>query len=932
MYQISKNIVIFVIILIIEAQLKMSNKKLNYHIKLFYGFFIFSLLIISNLPLKSENTYYKFYEPINNPESLSYIDSINLFPQKFASGVGCGSKNDPDNPGWKIIADDTGSGVITHIWTQYFQLPDSSFFFKLIIDGELILQMPMEEFFGNNHGLLRFPFYNKYSGCYVSDIQIPYKKSFKISVKRINPAECNLFWAVQWKPLPDYLVHNSFITPDTSYNNSLKSAEEAFKLGEPKIKYQKPYYSDSYLAPGDTAVLANITEPGIINGFYITINEDLANDNNNLQLLFFWDGSPYPAVDVPLIDFFGLGEGNNNLNSFFIKSNSKESWYSTFPMPFRESAVMKIVNNSKNSVPIHSSSAVDHKKIDINKYGYFYAQETKSYPTKISIFHPVAHIKGKGRYVGTFLYVHDNKRGPSFLEGDALFLPDSNNNNFIHYFGTEDYFNGGWYFREGSYMAPFSGCQRNWSMLYRYHALDGIDFNSTMDVDFQHGFNIDFNCNYRTVAFYYKQWTPFWVDHDTILLGSTVQISGSGYQPNENIACKLNSKELSYIQANSDGRFSINAKIPSDLKDGAYYLNVNGTQKPEQLFIIKEPIIQLMKDSVNQQFRWQDSLLVNGYCFKPNTGILLKMNNLELVEKPKTDNNGSFSAYIHIPWIKEGFYNLIATDNSNQIISDSQIEITRKLNFEFEELPIIKTDGIYSCNYNGIGDKLNLNNWSRAFNLLFSPWNLGESITFNIVLPVSDTFRVNLFYGKNNHFGIYSVFIDGRYCMDIDCYSNYNKIYPQRSDSLQLFVSFIEKGEHTIQFICTSNNSKSTGLNLVLDNIEFIPVTQFRELNDTLIIDKSSTNHFSIYQNPVNTFDKYLNVILPEYLTENTYYVLSLYDYLGNLITNLFSDYYIKGVIRTELPRLSASVYFCVLKIYRKDKIEIQSLPLIVND
>jgi hypothetical protein len=889
---------------------------------------ICSFFFILSPTLKSENSYYKFYETINNTEALSYIDSLSLFPQKFSSGIGCGYKNDPDDKEWNIIAEDFGSGVITHIWTQYYQVPDSSFFFKLTIDGKLILEMPMEEFFGANHGYLRYPFYNRYSGCYVSDIQIPYHSSYKISVKRNDPAICALFWSVQWKQLPNNIVPlYSIVEPDTSYINALISAEDAFKLGQPQIKYQDVFYYEAYLAPGDTATIANITKSGIIKGFYISLNKNTLADINELQLLCYWDGSPYPSVNVPLVDFFGLGEGDNNFNSFFIKSNTNENWSSTFPMPFRESGVIKLINHSRNHVPIHSFTYFEHKNIEIDKYAYFHSQESKSYPTKISIYHPVAHIKGKGRYVGTFLYIHDNNNGPSFMEGNPMFLPDSNKEYFINYIGTEDFFNGGWYFKDGSYMSPFSGCPSTWSMMYRYHALDGIDFNKSLDVDFQHGVNNDFNCNYRTVAFYYKQWTPFWIDQDTIRTGATIKISGSGFEPNDNIYCKIDSIDLFNTLANDIGKFSITTKIPNYLKNGFHYLTINGIQKPEQLYVFDEPMLEIIKDSSNHQYKWKDSLYIIGHGFKPNTSINLMMNDLELVEKPITDNYGSFSTFFQIPRIHEGLYYIFANDSTSLIKSDSSIDITRRLNYEFEDLAVQKTEGIYYNWYCGFFK----GNWSREFSLFFSPWKLGRSITFLIDLPVSDTFNVNLFFGKYRNSGIYSVFIDGKYCIDINGYQDVDKGYPIRSDSCQILTSYIEKGEHTIQFFCNSKESNSMGIDLLVDNIEFIPTTKFKEINDSTNNNQPIYNHFSIYQNPIHPSNNFLNIILPNILTESTYYLVSLYDYLGNHITDLFSGYYIKGTIQTDLPMLSESLYLCVLRIYRKDKIVIQSLPLIVN-
>ena len=58
------------------------------------------------------------------------------------------------------------------------------------------------------------------------------------------------------------------------------------------------------IAPGETAVLADIEGPGRIQSFWIT--GSVARD---YILRIYWDGRSQPGVEVPLGEFFAVGQG-----------------------------------------------------------------------------------------------------------------------------------------------------------------------------------------------------------------------------------------------------------------------------------------------------------------------------------------------------------------------------------------------------------------------------------------------------------------------------------------------------------------------------------------------------------------------------------------------------------------------------------------------
>ncbi len=63
----------------------------------------------------------------------------------------------------------------------------------------------------------------------------------------------------------------------------------------------------------------------------------------------------------------------------------------------------------------------------------------------------IARIRGQGKYVSTVMSIRDTLDHFGYMEGDAKFTVDSSAENYTQYTGTEDYFNGGWYFIEGAF-------------------------------------------------------------------------------------------------------------------------------------------------------------------------------------------------------------------------------------------------------------------------------------------------------------------------------------------------------------------------------------------------------------------------------------------------------------------------------------------------
>ena len=98
-------------------------------------------------------------------------------------------------------------------------------------------------------------------------------------------------------------------------------------------------YHQLNIPSGHEAMLADLKGPGKITYFYITDDASGGHFYPGLVLKIFWDGSPSPAVNAPLGDFFGaLGDKTIDYQSAPMQINHR-SFVCCLPMPFAKSAV-----------------------------------------------------------------------------------------------------------------------------------------------------------------------------------------------------------------------------------------------------------------------------------------------------------------------------------------------------------------------------------------------------------------------------------------------------------------------------------------------------------------------------------------------------------------------------------------------------------------
>ncbi len=241
-----------------------------------------------------------------------------------------------------------------------------------------------------------------------------------------------------------------------------------------------------------------------------------------LRLQVYYDSATQPAIDVPVDAFFGCRErvaGYRTLPMRVLVTADTADLACFLPMPYAESVRVLLCNDGTEPQTVRASIAVD-RALPPEPWGYLHAaQHSVAGPQPAGSRFTVINIAGRGRYVGTWLFAagnSDQRTGEfpaslNILEGNELGLIDGTAQ--ILGTGTEDYYNGGFYFATGPVNHPFAaanyvhgdGADPGVVSCCRWHILaDAIDFQESFQLSFQYGSdNPNLVVRYATVAYYY---------------------------------------------------------------------------------------------------------------------------------------------------------------------------------------------------------------------------------------------------------------------------------------------------------------------------------------------------------------------------------------------------------------------------------------------
>jgi len=299
-------------------------------------------------------------------------------------------------------------------------------------------------------------------------------------------------------------------------------------MAVPNLKEPKPFASErapdnlgqgwkvrpfTRINAGETKTLMDVKGSGIIQHIWL-----VENINPSMVIRMYWDGEKTPSVEAPAPDFFAVGHGKfARVNSLPVVVNPANALNCFWPMPFHKRARITLTNESDKDVDLVAYQ-ITYLETELPKEAATFHAQWRHSTFAAENPHRLVEIKGRGRYVGTFMAIGQLDKG-WWGEGEIKFFMDGDKEfPTICGTGTEDYFLGSYGFPE-VYTGAYSGTTlptnadgdmpAQWS-LYRWHIQDPICFDKDLRVTFQ-GLGWGTDGKYRktrdgvtTVAYWYQ--------------------------------------------------------------------------------------------------------------------------------------------------------------------------------------------------------------------------------------------------------------------------------------------------------------------------------------------------------------------------------------------------------------------------------------------
>lgn len=246
-----------------------------------------------------------------------------------------------------------------------------------------------------------------------------------------------------------------------------------------------------------TATIMDVDGPGTIEHIWAASGPDFRGTGRANVLRFYWDGEQEPSVEVPLTDFFAIGNDRfAPVNSAAVVDVPAASMNCYWPMPFRKHVLITLTNDSDSILQLFTYQ-IDYQLSSIPQdAAYFHAQWRRTTVKSSDPTYTILDgVKGEGKYVGTFLAWTQLSTG-WFGEGEVKFYLDGDQTfPTIAGTGTEDYFGAAYGF-PALYSTPYVGNVLDpksigpdggppQHSLYRWHIMDPINFHRDLKVTIQ---------------------------------------------------------------------------------------------------------------------------------------------------------------------------------------------------------------------------------------------------------------------------------------------------------------------------------------------------------------------------------------------------------------------------------------------------------------
>lgn len=457
-----------------------------------------------------------------------------------------------------VIAADAGAGEIDSIWfTRDHGVVSAMGRIRIDLDGRTMLDAPLQSVVDGRLGApFVFPLVangDQSSGGVYIKVPMPYRHSMQISV-----AAKLQYYHVVYRHFPDSDGVRVFDPADPARDVITMLRAAGARDPKPAAPGARDDRRTLDVMPGAVVPIAASTGSGSITALRLRLPGavDTTSVRSGLRLRIGFDNRV--LVDAPVGEFFGTGLGPALVRAvMFAAAPDQGGWSSAWwPMPYAHNAVVQLVNIS--GIPLRGvdtdvRTAPEPRwaaALADGRAGYFTARSHSGLTTSGQDW-LFALESGHGKFVG----VSETMRGvatptvfspdaPAFLEGAERMYVDGVASPQLYGTGTEDFFEGGWYFQAhldhypwGSppdhrpvggvdYSDPLTGmptahgggpgCLDYCLDVYREMLTDAVDYHSGLRSGIEHGKRNMIPADYSSTAFLYTSPSATTADGDEV--------------------------------------------------------------------------------------------------------------------------------------------------------------------------------------------------------------------------------------------------------------------------------------------------------------------------------------------------------------------------------------------------------------------------------
>ncbi|MEZ0364570.1 glycoside hydrolase family 172 protein [Mycobacterium sp. pUA109] len=429
-----------------------------------------------------------------------------------------------------VIAEDHGAGEVDSIWfTRDGGKVTALGTIRIELDGQTVLDAPLQSVVDGGLGA---PFVwplvangaQSPGGVYIK-VPMPYRQAMRISV-----AAHLEYYHVDYRQFSTADGVGTFSPADPALD--VIAIFRSAGAGDPKPSAASAARHRGVvdLPAGAGLTIAESTGSGTISELHLRLPPPADHLLAGLRLQIEFDGQS--LVDSPLGEFFGAGLGATGVRSLMFGATpqpdgalSLSEWW---PMPFASSAHVALVNTTDSPVSGIDCDVVTAPDpqwaaaLASGRAGYFTARSHAG-PTILGQDWLFADEPGHGKFVGVSHTIRGSRiktafsdAAPYFLEGAERVYTDGSASPQWYGTGTEDFYEGGWYFKGGTHFsAPLTGqpdqrtaaagCADYCVGAYRLMLADAIGYHSAIRFGIEHGKRNMVQPDYSSTAFLYTQ-------------------------------------------------------------------------------------------------------------------------------------------------------------------------------------------------------------------------------------------------------------------------------------------------------------------------------------------------------------------------------------------------------------------------------------------